>query len=153
MELGPDVVVLDVKLPDMSGFEVCRRIRETPRLARTAVLHVSAHLTTSESRVEGLEGGADAYLVQPVDPTELLATVRALLRLKAAEQETRQAAQAWATTFEALSEGVCTLDAEGRVQRCNRAFKQLLGESAPEGAKPVDPEVLERLLAGSLSRP
>ncbi len=76
----PDLVILDVKLPDMSGFEVCQRIKASPLTADIPVLHLSATFITSESRVRGLDSGADAYLAQPVEPAELIATAKALIR-------------------------------------------------------------------------
>ena len=86
---GADIIVLDVKLPDMSGFEVCRRIKSAPETADVPVLHLSAHVTRAEDRITGLEMGADAYLTYPVEPEELTATVRALLRLRRTESALR----------------------------------------------------------------
>ena len=83
----PDLITLDVQLPDIDGFEVCRRIKADPNTAHVPILHVSATSVETEHRVRGLKGGADGYLVQPLDPEELLATVEALLRLKRAERE------------------------------------------------------------------
>ncbi|MGV3723614.1 MAG: ATP-binding protein [Actinomycetota bacterium] len=86
----PDLVVLDVHLPDIDGFEVCRRIKTNPQLARIPVLQLSALYVHPEERARGLESGADAYLVSPVDPLELVASVRALLRAReASDRETR----------------------------------------------------------------
>ncbi len=86
----PDVVVLDVKLPDISGFEVCKRLRSRPETASIAVMHTSATFVTSEKKVRGLEGGADAYLTEPFESEELIATVRSLLRMRRAEQQLRK---------------------------------------------------------------
>ena len=72
-----DVVVLDVKLPDMTGFEVCERIKSR---VTVPVIHVSAAAVQTADRTEGLARGADAYLVEPIDPDELIATIRAVLR-------------------------------------------------------------------------
>ncbi len=85
----PDLITLDVRLPDIDGFEVCRRIKANPETAHIPVLHISATDVDTEHRVRGLRGGADAYLAQPVEGEELLATVDALLRLKRAEREAR----------------------------------------------------------------
>jgi len=125
-EERPDLVVLDVKLPDLNGIEVCRRLKADPRTARIAVLHVSARYVRTENKVEGLESGADGYLAQPVDAEELLATVRALLRMRRAEEQARRVALEWKSTFEALGDGVCLLDGEGRVVRTNRSLSLLL---------------------------
>jgi signal transduction histidine kinase len=89
----PDLVVLDVNLPDVSGKEVCRRIKADPQFRCLPVLQVSATSILSEDRIEALEGGADAYVTMPVPAGEFLAVARALLRLRRAE-EGREAARA-----------------------------------------------------------
>ncbi|MGE5610067.1 MAG: response regulator [Bacillota bacterium] len=86
----PDLVVLDVKLPDMNGVEVCRQLKADPNTASIPILHLSAMHILSEDRIAGLDAGADAYLTQPVDPRELLATVNSLLRARRAEDALRR---------------------------------------------------------------
>jgi serine phosphatase RsbU (regulator of sigma subunit)/DNA-binding response OmpR family regulator len=81
-----DIVVLDVHLPDMSGYDVCRRIKEAPSSAAIPVLHVSATATAPSDRSEGLRRGADGYLVEPIEREELIASVEALLRGSAAQR-------------------------------------------------------------------
>ena len=78
----PDLVTLDIHLPDILGFEVCRRIKQDERSALIPVLQVSASYVTSKDRINGLEGGADGYLTHPFEPPVLIATVRALLRTR-----------------------------------------------------------------------
>ena len=73
-------VVLDVKLPDISGYEVCRRIKATPETSALPVLQVSASFADPALRAHGLQGGADAYIAQPVHAAELLALVGALIQ-------------------------------------------------------------------------
>ena len=87
---SPAVILLDVNLPDMSGFEVCRQLRQNPSTASTTVVHLSATSTGVERQVEGLNAGADSYLVEPVDPSVLVATIRALLRARKAEDALRR---------------------------------------------------------------
>jgi signal transduction histidine kinase len=82
-----DVAILDVKLPDMYGWDICKRIKENPLTASIMVLELSATLATAEDRARGLELGADAYLVHPVELVELIATLRALYRLRRAERD------------------------------------------------------------------
>ena len=89
---SPDIIVLDVKLPDMSGFEVCRLIKSAADTSSICVLQTSATFVTVDKKIEGLESGADAYLTHPFEPAELIATVRALLRIRAAERELRRRA-------------------------------------------------------------
>jgi signal transduction histidine kinase len=86
-ELRPELVLLDIRLPDISGIEVCRRIKA--EFPSTMVLQISASYISSADRVVGLESGADSYLAQPVEPAELIAAVRALLRIRAAEDQLR----------------------------------------------------------------
>jgi DNA-binding response OmpR family regulator len=83
----PSLMVLDVDLPDLDGFEVCRRLKNDPQTAGVPILQVSAAYRDAGDRVRGLDGGADAYLTLPVDKEELIATVRALLRIHRAEKE------------------------------------------------------------------
>lgn len=87
-ELQPAVVLLDVKLPDISGIEVCGVVKK--QWPHIMVLQTSATYTTGADRTRGLEGGADSYLTQPIEPDELVAAVRALLRLRDAEQNLRR---------------------------------------------------------------
>lgn len=92
--LRPALVILDVNLPDVSGLEVCRRIKADPLTASTPVLHLSASAITSADRVGGLDNGADTYLIEPVDSDVLLATIRALLRMRKAEEEVSRSHEA-----------------------------------------------------------
>lgn len=122
---SPLLVVLDIKLPDISGLEVCRRLKQDVATRMVPVLQTSATFISSERKVEGLDSGADAYLAQPIEPPELIATVRSLLRTQRAEQEVREAGEEWRRTFDAIADGVAILSAEGRIVRCNRAMLDL----------------------------
>ena len=92
----PDLIILDVNLPDISGYEVCRRIKNDPRTASISVLQISASFISSDDRVRALEGGADGYLTHPIDRLVLVATVRSLLRLRNAETDGTQVGGAMA---------------------------------------------------------
>jgi signal transduction histidine kinase len=81
-----ELVLLDVQLPGLDGFDVCRRIKANPATANVAVLLSSSTFVTTRNKVTGLESGADGYLVQPFEASELIATIRALLRTRAAER-------------------------------------------------------------------
>ncbi len=83
----PPVVLLDVQLPDISGFEVCAFIKR--KWPEVMVLQTSATFTTSEDRTVGLNAGADSYLVQPAEPLELAAAINALLRIRRSEDALR----------------------------------------------------------------
>jgi serine phosphatase RsbU (regulator of sigma subunit)/CheY-like chemotaxis protein len=87
-----ELVLLDVNLPDISGFDVCRMIKSNPATSAIPVIQVSATAVEAADRVQGLNQGADAYLVEPTEPTELLATVEAALRYSRARQRAERTA-------------------------------------------------------------
>ncbi len=87
-----DIVLLDVMMPEMDGFEVCRRLKSNPRTAHVPVLMITALDQTSD-RVQGLQAGADDFLTKPVDDIQLMARVKSLVRLKALTDELRARAQ------------------------------------------------------------
>ncbi|MGH7017201.1 MAG: response regulator, partial [Caulobacteraceae bacterium] len=84
----PDVILLDVMMPVMDGFEVCRRLKERPETAHVPVVLVTA-LDGRADRIAGLEAGADDFLTKPIDDLMLLARVRSLTRLKLVIDELR----------------------------------------------------------------
>ncbi|HEX4279041.1 MAG TPA: ATP-binding protein [Bryobacteraceae bacterium] len=86
----PKLILLDVNLPDISGFEICRQLRDNPVTAATTILHISASSVLAHHQVNGLDAGADGYLVEPIEPAILLATVNAFLRARRAEEEMRK---------------------------------------------------------------
>jgi PAS domain S-box-containing protein len=90
----PELILLDVKLPDINGLDVCRRLKNEPETRSILVLQTSASLIDSVHRVKALDAGADSYLVEPIEPQELVANVNALLRLRRAEEAHRQAQSA-----------------------------------------------------------
>ena len=160
---SPRLIVLDVKLPDLDGLEVCRRLKADERTAHIPVLQTSATFVDAESRAEGLDSGADGYLVQPVEPEELIATVRALLRANDAEAGLREAAMEWRWTFDAIAEAAAILNDHGLILRTNRALLALTGCTAAEiTGRPVrdvfreslavDHPVLDVGAAGKLAR-
>jgi two-component system, NtrC family, sensor kinase len=123
----PDLIILDVRLPDMIGYEVSARLKSNHLTSSIPIIQLSASFVTNESKVQALDSGADQYLTQPVEPPVLVASIKALLRMRKAEAISRLSARQWQTTFDALSEGIGLLDLDQRVLRCNRAMSELLG--------------------------
>lgn len=89
-EEQPQLVVLDINLPDMSGIEVCRRLKAQPQTASILVLQMSATSIGVADRVQSLGAGADTFMIEPVEPEELEAVARALLRLHRTESALRR---------------------------------------------------------------
>ena len=128
----PDLIILDVNLPDVDGFEVARRIKADPETATIPLLHMSAAYRDPEHRALGLEGGADAYLAQPVEPRELLATIRALLRVREAESVVRQSEERLRVLASATADVVWTTDATGRLTADLPSWRDLTGQTPEE---------------------
>jgi class 3 adenylate cyclase/CheY-like chemotaxis protein len=116
----PDLVLLDIMMPGISGYDVCRAIRADEKLGILPVILVTALDPTTE-RVKGLEAGADDFLSKPVNQAELMARVKSLLRIKFLyDQVQRQRAELaeWNRTLEQrVAEGVAQLDRMGRLKR------------------------------------
>ncbi|MBD1872297.1 response regulator [Nodosilinea sp. FACHB-131] len=142
----PVLVILDVRLPDLNGFEVCRQIKADPQTRFVPVLHLSASFVKSQDKAEGLDSGADSYLAQPVEPIELLATVRSLLRVRQAEELALISAREWQTTFDAINDSVCLLNQQGEILRCNQAMMRLFGKPAEDILGHVHHELMNATL-------
>ncbi|MES2956586.1 MAG: response regulator [Pseudomonadota bacterium] len=126
---GVSVMVLDVHLPDINGFELCRLLRSRPTSSFLPVLHLSAAFVTDEDKVRGLDSGADAYLTHPVDPAVLVATVQALVRTRVAEAALRRSERRFKAIFERATVGIGLLDLEGRVVEANPSMLGFMGRS------------------------
>ena len=129
MALQPELVLLDVRLPDISGLEVCRRIKADPATGHTPVLQISAERVSAEDQVAGLECGADAYLTHPIDKAVLLATVHAFLRIRETERALELEKERLSATLSGIADAVFTLDAQGRVQLMNRVAAEMTGQT------------------------
>lgn len=86
----PSLILLDVKLPDINGMEVCRQLKADPDTQTILVLQTSASFLGVADKVRALDGGADNYLLEPIEPEELVANVKALLRLGKVERQLRE---------------------------------------------------------------
>ena len=121
------LLVLDVNLPDIDGFEVCRQLRARSRTAYLPIVHLSATYVETGAMDQGLAAGADSYLVHPADPAVLIATVKALLFARKADIIGRAADSRFRTVFELASSGIALLDAALRCRDVNPAFCALVG--------------------------
>ena len=117
---APDLVLLDVLMPGMDGFEVCRRLRALPQMQAVPVVMVTA-LEGTDDCVRGLEAGADDFIIKPFKPAELRARVRSLLRVKSLfdeGQRQRAALAEWSSTLERrVADGVAEVERLSRLKR------------------------------------
>jgi len=123
---APDALILDVNLPDMSGFDIVRALRADASTALLPVIHVSAASIQTGDIITGLDAGADAYLIHPVDPDVLLATLRTLLRVRDTENALRESEARFREIFANVSAPIAVLDTSLKVHECNHAFTQLI---------------------------
>ena len=121
-----DGLILDVNLPDMSGFDIVRELRADPLTALLPVVHVSAASIETGDIITGLDAGADAYLIHPVDPDVLLATLRTLLRVRDTEYALRESEARFREIFVNISAPIAVMDPQLKVHECNHAFAQLI---------------------------
>jgi PAS domain S-box-containing protein len=120
-----DALILDVNLPDMSGFDIVRQLRAAPATALLPIIHVSAASIQSGDIITGLEAGADAYLIHPVDPDVLMATLKTLLRVRDTESALRDSEARFREIFVNIAAPIAVIDDGLQVIECNHAFTQL----------------------------
>jgi PAS domain S-box-containing protein len=125
-------VVLDVHLPDINGFEVCRELREDMSTATLPVVHLSATFVRNEDRVMGLDAGADAYMIHPVEPPVLIATLQALIRARMAEDRLRGSEARFRAIYDQAPSGMALIDDAGVFVDVNPALGAMLDRTRSE---------------------
>lgn len=124
-ELNPDLILLDVMMPDISGFEVCRQLRADAHLAEIPVIMVTA-LDDRASRLAGLDSGADDFISKPFDQAELRARVRAVTRLNRYRRLLAERAR-FERLIELLPDGIFIIDQSSRIRLVNPALLRMIG--------------------------
>jgi PAS domain S-box-containing protein len=131
----PDVVLMDVVLPDISGIEACRQIKEDEDLKDIFVILTSGVQTSSDHQVAGLNMGADGFIVKPVSNKELLARIQSMVRIKRAEEALRASETRYRRLFETAHDGILILNAEtGHIDDVNPFLIDMLGYTHDEFA-------------------
>ncbi|RLC81896.1 MAG: hypothetical protein DRI81_01230, partial [Chloroflexi bacterium] len=138
-QLTPDLILLDVIMPDMDGFTVCQRLRADPLLADVPVIMITA-LADRDSRLRGFEAGADDYVSKPIDTPELLARVRTTTRLnryrrllleqvrrRQMEEALRESEERFRNLVENMPIICFTFDQQGRILSWNHAAERVYG--------------------------
>ena len=127
----PDLVLLDVRLPDISGVEVCRQIKADPVLKDVFVALCSGEATGDEHKVNGFQSGADEYLVKPLGIQELLARVQTLVRLRNTTAALRASEEHHRRLIDILPDAVCLIHPKGSLLAVNSQAVSMLGYSSP----------------------
>jgi PAS domain S-box-containing protein len=125
-------MVLDVHLPDIDGFEVCRTLRAQENTSLLPIIHLSGAYVQNEDRVTGLNAGADAYLVHPAEPAVLIATLQALIRARMAEDNLRRSDTRFRAVFSQALTGMALIRASGHFADVNQAMADMLGRPREE---------------------
>jgi len=131
-QASPQAIVLDVNLPDIDGFEVCRILRNREMTARTPIIHLSATFVGTHDKVQGLESGADGYLTHPVEPPVLVATLNAFLRARTAEDNMRRSERRFRAIFDNAVNGIALLSNDLVYLEVNPSLCRILGRDRSE---------------------
>ncbi|MFZ5907590.1 MAG: PAS domain S-box protein [Nitrospirota bacterium] len=128
----PDLILLDVRLPDINGVEVCRLIKSDPSLAGIFVILISGMEISSEKQAYGLNEGADGYIVRPISGQELLSRIQALIRIKETEAALRKSKETYQMLIDTMNEGLGVVNEKGFVTFVNKKTCAMIGYSQEE---------------------
>ncbi|MFL6674494.1 MAG: diguanylate cyclase [Massilia sp.] len=127
----PDLVLLDIVMPEMDGLEACRRLKAHPATARIPVIFMSGR-TDTDDIVAGFDIGAADYIAKPLRMAEVCARVRAQLQSKSSSDSGQEQAERLSTIVNSLDEGLLIVEASGRIQYANPACERYLGYAPSE---------------------
>jgi PAS domain S-box-containing protein len=155
-----DVIVLEGPLRGQSAFDLISGLRSSLQTAAIPILYLSASFAREDGRLFDADTGADAYLTEPSEPAALVATVRALARMRRLEAAQQSAAAEWQATFDAIGDVVCVIDSSGVITRANRAalgaFAQrsedVIGQPWGVVMTRAFPGVDDKMLMGTVAR-
>lgn len=140
----PDLILLDVVLPDIDGVEVCRRLKANPATSDALVVLLSSFRIESDSQADGLEAGADGYIARPISNRELLARIKGLIRLKRAETALRVSEERFSLATQGANDGLWDWDIANQTLYWSPRLQELLGYAEDE--LEVEFETFEALL-------
>jgi PAS domain S-box-containing protein len=130
--IHPELILLDVVLPDIDGFQVAEKLAQDPATASILITFCTARKKSEDDRVSGLDLGGHDYIVRPISNRELVARVRALLRLAEAERGRRDSEAQFRAIFDRAGVGIATVSVDGVILASNPALRHMLGYSEAE---------------------
>ncbi len=146
----PDIIILDVVMPEMDGFEVCERLKHEEKTKHIPVIMVTAVKAEQENRIRGIEAGADIFLSSPIDRAELAAQINIALRIKQAEdqlgknkvllekladertEQLRESEKKYRSVFENTGTAIVIIEDDSKISMANAEFEKLSGYSKKE---------------------
>ncbi len=143
-EHKPDLILLDVALPDIDGREVCRRIKSDPETADIYVILLSGIHIQSDIQAEGLEQGADGYIARPIPNRELLARVKSMLKLKNVEKRLRESEARYRIVADYAYDWEYWVNSEGDFSYVSPSCERITGYTAQEFLD--DPDLMNRIV-------
>jgi len=143
-KINPDIILLDILMPEMDGIEACKRLKEDPETRHIPIIVLTA-LEDKETKIESLKAGANDFLSKPVDNIELIARIKNFLQLKNLEEIKKNneiltgtikaieiAKREWEQTMDCINDIVILIDASDNIIRCNKILTALTGRSYSE---------------------
>jgi DNA-binding response OmpR family regulator len=121
---NPDLILLDIMMPKLTGYEVCQKLRAEEATKNVPIIMITA-LHEMNDRIKGIEAGADDFISKPFNKTELLARVKSLLQMKHEVVE-KDETTILDTILPALAEGVVVTDGQWKIQNINQTARELL---------------------------
>ncbi|MFC2091376.1 response regulator [Elusimicrobiota bacterium] len=122
----PDLILLDVKLPDMTGFEVCTKLKSDKGTMRIPVVYLSGVYMDGSSIVKGLEGGAEGYLTRPIEESVLIAYLHVIIREKQARYELLKSEERFRSLIENAPAGIYYTDFDGNLIYANKKLERII---------------------------
>lgn len=129
---NPDAIVLDINLPDIDGYTLCKEVKENPATSMIPVIHLSATFTDAGSHITGIQSGAEAFLAQPVHPDLLITTVQSLIQIRDVKLALRESEKKYRQIVELVQEGILVIDEDGIITYVNPRMASMLGYDPSE---------------------
>ena len=132
MRINPDLILLDVVMPKIDGYDVCRQLKDHALLCQSSVMLMSSVKNTPEHQAKGLDSGADGFIARPYDSREFVSRVRSMLRIKQVEKDLRRQQEWFRVTMSSIGDGLIATDTNGHILFINDVAENLSGWTGSE---------------------